>query len=142
MVGCFSFSWRGYEGSLFSFSPCIRTFRLRLLSSGSTSAVCSILWIGVDFMAPSIRRNPMFWTLSNLLLLVFDAVPHVVEAYSIVGLTAPVYVCLRILESAPHFVPASFFRRASLRMPFLSIPSICGFQVSLLSKVTPRKVGV
>ena len=45
---------------------------------------------GVVFMAPSMTRRAMFWTLSSLLLLVLAAVPHVVDAYSMVGRTVAV----------------------------------------------------
>ena len=45
---------------------------------------------GVVFMAPSMTRRAMFWILSSLLLLVLAAVPHVVDAYSMVGRTVAV----------------------------------------------------
>ena len=41
-------------------------------------------------IAPKIILRPMFCTLSSLLLLVFEAVPQVVETYSTTGLTASV----------------------------------------------------
>ena len=97
---------------------------------------------GVVFMAPSMTRKAMFWTLSSLLLLVLAAVPHVVDAYSMVGRTVAVYTLVRIDESAPQEVPASFLIRASFCRLLLSIFSICGFQVSHVSSFTPRKVGV
>ena len=40
---------------------------------------------GMVFMAPSMTRRAMFWILSSLLL-VLAAVPHVVDAYSMVVL--------------------------------------------------------
>ena len=45
---------------------------------------------GVVFMAPSMTRRAMFWTLPSLLLVVLAAVPHVVDAYSISGHTVAV----------------------------------------------------
>ena len=68
-------------------------FRLEtelLLSSGSISAVFSMSFTGVVFMAPRMRRSPIFWTLSSLLMLVLAAVLQEVEAYTMAGLTAPV----------------------------------------------------
>ena len=84
-VGCVRFVCRGWEGSLLSFSPWMWILRLLLLSSGSTLAVFSMSCTGVVFMAPSMTRRAIYWTLSSLLLLVLAAVPHVVDAYSMVG---------------------------------------------------------
>ena len=61
-----------------------------LLSSGSTLAVFSMSCTGVVFTAPSMTGRAMFWTLSSLLLLALAAVPHVVDAYSMVGRTVAV----------------------------------------------------
>ena len=93
-------------------------------------------------MAQNMTRRAMFWTLSSLLLLVLAAVPHVVDAYSMVGRTVALQTLVRIDESAPQEVPANFLIRASFCRPLLSIFSICGFQVSHVSSFTPRKVGV
>ena len=64
-------------------------------------------------MAPSMTRRAMFWISSSLLLLVLAAVPHVVDAYSMVGRTVAVYTLVGIDESAPQEVPVSFLIRAS-----------------------------
>ena len=93
-------------------------------------------------MAPSMTRRAMFWILSSLLLLVLAAVPHVVDAYSMVGHTVSVYTLVRIDESAAQEVPVSFLIKASFCRLLLSIFSICGFQVSRVSTFTPRKVGL
>ena len=53
----------------------------------SSLLLFSVSCIGVVFMAPSMTRRAMFWTLSSLLLLVWTAVPHVVDAYPMVGHT-------------------------------------------------------
>ena len=45
---------------------------------------------GVVFMALSMTRRSMFWTLSSLFLLVLAAVPHLVDAHSMVGCTVAV----------------------------------------------------
>ena len=77
---------------------------------------------GLVFMAPSMARMVMFWTLSSLLLLVLAAVPHVVDTYSI---TVAVYTLVRIDESAPQVVPASFLIRASFfRLPLSIFQSV------------------
>ena len=85
-----SFVFSGWDGSLLAFSACVRALHSRLDSKGSMSAVFSISLTGVVFMAPRMILSPAFWTLSSLLLLVFDAVVHEVEAYSAIGLMAPV----------------------------------------------------
>ena len=77
-VGCARFV-RGWEGSLLSFSPWTRILRLLLLSQVAPHWLFfSMSCTGVVFMAPSMTRRAMFWTLSSLLLLVLAAVPHVV----------------------------------------------------------------
>ena len=43
---------------------------------------------------------------------------------------------------APYCMPASFLRRANLRLAFVSALQMCGFQVCRLSKVTPRYVAL
>ena len=86
LMGCARFACRGWEGSLLSFSPWMRILRLLLLSRGSTLDVPSMPRTGVVFMASSMTHMAMFWTLSSLLLLVLAAAPHVVIAYSMVGL--------------------------------------------------------
>ena len=63
-------------------------------------------------MAVSMTLRAMFWTLSSLLLLVF-AVPHIVDAYSMVGRTVAEKTLVRIDESAPQVVPANFLIKAS-----------------------------
>ena len=85
--------WSGWMVSLFSFSPWMAALYSRLRSKGWRSAVVSICWIGVLLIAPKIILGPMFYTLSSLLLLVFEAVSQVVDAYSLTGLTPPVSGC-------------------------------------------------
>ena len=91
------------------------------LSGFQAGSVSSSIGTGVIFMAQSMTRRAMFWTLSSLLLLVLAAVPHVVDAYSMVGRTVAVKTLVRIHESAPQVVPASFLIRASFCRPLLSI---------------------
>ena len=57
-------------------------------------------------MAPRIVLRLIFWTRSNLLVCVLAVVAHALDPYSNVGLTAPVYTVLIILELAPQCVPA------------------------------------
>ena len=98
---------------------------------------------GVIFMAPSMTHRAISWTLSSLLLLVLAAVPHVVDAYFMVGRTVvAVWALVRIDESAPQAVSASFLIKACFCRMLLSIFSICGFQVSRVSSFTPGQVGV
>ena len=93
-------------------------------------------------IAPKIILRPMFCTLSSLLLLVFETVSQVVEAYSTTGLTAPVQTCFRMSELAPQVVPASIFMMASFLVALASTASRCGFHVKRVSRVTPKNVGV
>ena len=69
---------------------------------------------GVVFIPPVMILIPAFCTLVSLLVLVFAAVALADDPYSITGLMAPVYNCLRILLLATHFVPASFFHNEEL----------------------------
>ena len=62
-------------------------------------------------MASRIVLRPIFWTRSSLLVCVLADVVHALAPYSNVGLTAPVYTVLIILELAPQCVPASFFQQ-------------------------------
>ena len=140
--GCARFVCRGWEGSLLSFSPWMRILRPSSLKWYYIGCVYSMSCTGVVFMAPNMTRRAMFWTLSSLLLLALTAVPHEVDAYSIVGRTVAVYTLVRNDESAPQVVPASFLIKASFFRLLLSIFSICDFQVSPVSSFTPRKVGV
>ena len=71
-------------------------------------------------MAPRIVLRPIFWTRSSLLVCVLAAAAHALAPYSNVGLTAPVYTVLVILELAPQCVPASFFSRANFLIPFVA----------------------
>ena len=73
---------------------------------------------------------------------VLAAVAHALAPYSNVGLTAPVYTVLIILELAPQCVPASCFTRANFLIPFVAISSICCFHDRRGSSFTPRKIGV
>ena len=59
-------------------------------------------------MAPRIVLRPIFWTRSSLLVCVLAAVAHALAPYSNVGLTAPVYTVLIILELATQCVPVFF----------------------------------
>ena len=93
-------------------------------------------------MAPRIVLRPIFWTRSNLLVCVLAAVAHALAPYSNVGLTAPVYTVLIILELAPQYVPASYFSGANVLIPFGAISSICGFHDRRGSSFTPIKIGV
>ena len=93
-------------------------------------------------MAPRIVLRHIFWTQSSLLVCVLAAGAHALAPYSNVGLTAPVYTVLIILELAPQCVPASFFSRANFLIPFVAISSICGFHDRRGSRFTPRKIGV
>ena len=65
-------------------------------------------------------------------------VDHAVELYSRTGLTDPSYTVLSICSLAPHVVSASLRMIASFLRAFPSVHKVCGFHVSLLSKVTPR----
>ena len=101
-MGCARFVCRGWEGSLPSFSPWMGILRLIHLSSGSILAVFSMSCTGVVFMAPSMTRRAMFWTLSSLLLLVLAAVPHVcMHTPWLVVLLLCKLCMVRIDESAP-----------------------------------------
>ena len=88
-MGCARFVCRGWEGSLtswFFFSPWMRVLKrspLKWLYIGCLSMTCA----GVVLMAPTVTSRAMFWALSSLFLLVLAAVPHAVDAYSIVGHT-------------------------------------------------------
>ena len=93
-------------------------------------------------MAPRIVLRPIFWTRSSLLVCVLAASAHALAPYSNVGLTAPVYTVLIILELAPQCVPASVFSRANFLIPFGAISLICGFHDRRGSSFTPRKIGV
>ena len=95
------FEWSGWDGSLLAFSECTKTLYCLLDSSGSRLAVISNSVTGVVFMAPRMISGPKFWTLSSLLLLVLEAIIHDVKAYSAIGSTVPVYICLRIFLLAP-----------------------------------------
>ena len=52
--------------------------------------VFSMTCTGVVFIAPNMTHRAVFWTLPSLLLLVLAAVPHVVDAYSVVDSTVAV----------------------------------------------------
>ena len=90
LVGAASFLWSGWPGSLLIFSVWVRTLNVLRSSRGSRSALFSISLMGVVFMAPTMALNATFWTLSSLLLLVFEAVAQEVVTYSIMGRTAHV----------------------------------------------------
>ena len=94
--------------------------------------------IGVDFIAPVMMRSAWFVILSRDCWLVFAVVDHAVELYSRTGLTDPSYAVLSICSLALHVVPASVRMVASFLRSFPFIRRVCGFYVSLLSKVTPR----
>ena len=94
--------------------------------------------IGIDFMDLVMMRVAWFCTLLTRSKLDLAVVPHAVMPYSSTGLTLPVYSLLRVTVSAPHVVPANFFMRASCTMALASAFLVCCFQVSRLSKVTPR----
>ena len=94
--------------------------------------------IGVDRIAPVIRRSAWFWTLSRACWLFFAVVDHAVEPYSRWGLTVPWYTVFSIFLLASQAVPASLRRIASLRLAFTSALATCCFQVCLLSNVIPR----
>ena len=92
------------------FSPWMRILKLsplKWLYIGCLSMTCA----GVVFMAPSMTSRAMFWTLSSLFLLVLAAVPHAVDAYSIVGYTVSAWTLVRIDESAPLVVLQAFSSR-------------------------------
>ena len=96
--------------------------------------------IGVDCIAPVIRRITWFWTLSRACWLVFAVLDHAVEPYSRWGLTVPWYIVFSIFLLASQVVPASLQRIASVRLAFASALAMCCFQVCLLSNVIPRYV--
>ena len=98
--------------------------------------------MGVDLIDPVMMRAAWFWTLLSLSILVLAVVPHAAMPYSRTGLTLPVYSLLRVEASAPHVVLASFFMSASRTFALDSVLLVCCFQVSRLSKVTPRYVGL
>ena len=112
---------------------------LKRLNSG---CLFSIIAIGVLFMAPRSLLRPIFRTRSSLLACVLAAIAPALAPYSNVGLTAPVYTVLIILEVAPQCVPASFVSRANFLIPFGAISSICGFNDRRGFNFTPRKIGV
>ena len=84
------FLCRGWESSLLNFSSWMRVLRLLLLLSGSALVVFSLSCTGVVFMSPRMTHRTMFWTWSSLLLLVLAAIPCIVDAYSMIDLTAAV----------------------------------------------------
>ena len=98
--------------------------------------------MGVDLMDPVMTRAACFWTLLILSILVLAVVPHAAMPYSRTGLTLPVYRLLRVEASASHVVLASFFMSASRTFALDSVLRVCCFQVSRLSKVTSRYVGL
>ena len=70
--------------------------------------------------------------------MVFAVVDHAGELYSRTGLTDPSYTVLSICSLVPDVVAASLRMIASFLRAFPSVPGVCVFHVSLLSKVTPR----
>ena len=71
-----------------------------------------------------------------------DADDSVVDPYSRCGRIVPIYTFLNTLSAAPHLVPASFLRKANLRLAIAYTLLMCVFQVCLLSKVIPRCVAL
>ena len=71
-----------------------------------------------------------------------DADDSVVDPYSRCGRIVPIYTFLNTVSAAPHWVPASFFSKANLRLALASALLMCVFQACLLSKVIPRYVAL
>ena len=128
----------GWSCSLLNLAAWLSSLRSLRSSSDWSPVIVSSSIIGVDFMAPVMMRVAWFCTLLSRSKLDLAVVPHAVMPYSSTGLTLPVYSLLRVTVSAPHVVPANFFVRASHTLALASAFSVCCFQVSRLSKVTPR----
>ena len=117
LVRSWSLLCSGWSGRLFIFSAWVRSFACLLLSRGSTTAV---FFHHCNWSTFHVLR-PIFWTRSSLLVCVLASLNQALAPYSNVGLTAPVYTVLIILELASQCVPASFFSRANfliLLLPF------------------------
>ena len=71
-----------------------------------------------------------------------DADDSVVDPYSRCCRIVPIYTFLNTVSAAPHWVPASFWSKANLRLAFASALLMCVFQVCLLSRVIPRYVAL
>ena len=99
--------------------------------------IFSFCWIGVLLITLNMILRPMFCTPSSLLLLVFEAVSQVVEAYLTTDLTDPAYTSFGMSELVPQVVPASFFMMASFLVAWALTASRCGFHVKRVSRVTP-----
>ena len=87
-------------------------------------------------------RAAWFWILLIFSILVLAVVPHAAMPYSRTGLALPACSLFRVEASAPHVVLASFFMSASRTFALDLVLCVCCFQVSRLSKVTPRYVGL
>ena len=137
-IGWDSLCLIGWSCSLLNLAAWLSSLRSLRSSSDWSPVIVSSFIIGVDFMAPVMMRVAWFCTLLTRSKLDLAVVPHAVMPYSSTGLTLPVYSLLRVTVSAPHIVPANFFMRASRTLALASAFSVCYFQVSRLSKVTPR----
>ena len=128
----------GWSCSLLNLAAWLSSLKSLQSSSDWSPVVVSSSTTGVDFMAPVMMRVVWFCTLLTRSNLDLAVVPYAVMPYSSTGMTPPVYILLRVTVSAPHVVPANFFMRASSTLSLASSFSVCCFQVSRLSKVTPR----
>ena len=140
-MGCARFVCRGWEGSLLSFSPWMRILRLLLLSSGSTLAFFHVMHSG-GFHGSKYDSQSLVLDFVQPALVGLSSRSLYRDAYTMVGRTVAVYTFVRIDESSPQVVPASFLIKASFCRLLLPIFSICGFQVSRVSSFTPRKMRV
>ena len=89
-MGCARFVCRGWEGSLLSFSPWMRILRILLFSSGSTLAVFFRVMHWGGFNGSKYDSQSHVLDFFQPAVLVMAAVPHIVDAYSIVGHTVAV----------------------------------------------------
>ena len=118
-----------------NFSACIMFLASLRWPRGWTSVSLSISEIGVDRIAPVIRRSAWFWTLSRACWLAFAVVDHAMEPYSRSGLTVPWYTVVSTFSLAPQMVPASLRRIAILRLAFPSALAMCCFSLHLIANV-------
>ena len=127
----------GWCCSLLNLAAWLSSLKCLQSSDDWSHVIVSSSTVGVDFMAPVMMRVAWFCTLLTRSKLDLAVVPHAVMPYSSTGLSLPVYSLLRVTVSKSHVTPANFMR-ACCALTLASAFSVGCFQVSGLSRVTPR----